>query len=874
MLQALPTGQTPGGMPSMDMPILSIDGETRLQTTESAPTDSVDIAALAARNAEILAKATASYDALRKLRFDGADETTFYAQVIATHDANMQVLNAKGIAEEDLAKARAVLADVRPEVLEGAVYHSKQNAKEKMSRLASAYIDLLVHPAMEGTTLRTDNRMLPTLAYIAASSAYNSKNYLDAIKYFDAYLATPDDSKRENIYMFYGSACIYAKEFDKGISAMTEGNVLYPTNADILKFGIRCCIDGKRSEMLRPFLDKALVQNPNDEQLLMIQGQLCEDNEEYDKALEVFHQLKERNPESMQIAQHLALCYFNIGVKHYNEAITLQSEKEAKQRKRQSDSFFHEAINQMEVIVANDRQNIKFLRALATSYASVGDTQNLETINTRLRALGHDAVNIMDGPDLIAYNADGSANLGSSANAGNSKSIPSFNEFSGEFVKKEIRKWSEKGQFEKMSAYQARLTPENIQAEYERLAEKAEAAYMETYSSKLQLRDLKLEPYDADNETFLINTSYGQIALSVPLKNNEAKLFAEGWSRVKFRKPRFIIRDDRPVIGSVTFETPNGKKYSYDAADAKDYTFTRPVIDFNGILAAVTKDNGRDNAVASNRISTAATHTITLESDVDLEIPLVKRPNNNTVALIISNENYHSVSAVASSLHDGKVMAEYCAKTLGIPKQNIFHYENALQSKMNSALANLRSVVNSMAQDKEVNVLVYYAGHGIPHEGTKEAYLLPVDAEATTPATWFSLNQFYKELNQMNAANVMVFLDACFSGAQRGDGMLADARGVVMKPKKSAPQGNMFVLSATSGEETAMPYKEKNHGMFTYHLLKKLKETKGNVTLAELSEYVIKEVKDQSQRVNQKQQTPTVTTSGTMTERAKSIKLR
>ena len=126
----------------------------------------------------------------------------------------------------------------------------------------------------------------------------------------------------------------------------------------------------------------------------------------------------------------------------------------------------------------------------------------------------------------------------------------------------------------------------------------------------------------------------------------------------------------------------------------------------------------------------------------------------------------------------------------------------------------------------------------------------------------------------MNATNVMVFLDACFSGAQRGEGMLMAARGVAIKPKETQPQGNMFVLSATSGQETAMPYKAKNHGMFTYFLLKKLQESKGNATLRELSDYVIKNVREQSNAVNKKPQTPTLNASPSMQAKLSSLKLR
>ena len=104
--------------------------------------------------------------------------------------------------------------------------------------------------------------------------------------------------------------------------------------------------------------------------------------------------------------------------------------------------------------------------------------------------------------------------------------------------------------------------------------------------------------------------------------------------------------------------------------------------------------------------------------------------------------------------------------------------------------------------------------------------------------------------------------------------MLASARGVALKPKPMAPCGNMVVFSAASGEETAFPYEEKGHGMFTYFLLKKLQETKGNADLESISSYVIENVRRQSTVVNRKSQTPVVTPSQSMTADWKKLKLR
>ena len=116
-------------------------------------------------------------------------------------------------------------------------------------------------------------------------------------------------------------------------------------------------------------------------------------------------------------------------------------------------------------------------------------------------------------------------------------------------------------------------------------------------------------------------------------------------------------------------------------------------------------------------------------------------------------------------------------------------------------------------------------------------------------------------------------MDACFSGSKRDDGMLASARGVAIRTRSGMPQGNMVVFSAAQGDETAYPNHKEKHGMFTYFLLEKLHETKGDVTLQELGNYIIKKVKEESV-LNGKLQTPCVTPSVILGEEWKSWKLR
>lgn len=61
--------------------------------------------------------------------------------------------------------------------------------------------------------------------------------------------------------------------------------------------------------------------------------------------------------------------------------------------------------------------------------------------------------------------------------------------------------------------------------------------------------------------------------------------------------------------------------------------------------------------------------------------------------------------------------------------------------------------------------------------------------------------------------------------------------------------------------------------MFTYFLLKKLQETKGNVTLQELGNYIREKVSQESIVLNDKSQTPCVTASSSLDASWKTWKL-
>lgn len=245
-----------------------------------------------------------------------------------------------------------------------------------------------------------------------------------------------------------------------------------------------------------------------------------------------------------------------------------------------------------------------------------------------------------------------------------------------------------------------------------------------------------------------------------------------------------------------------------------------------------------------------------LGSDVDRNIPTTKIKNSNTFAVIIANEQYQQVANVPYALNDGNIFAQYCEKTLGISPKHIRYVSNATLNQIKAQVSWLQNMTDAW---DDARVIFYYTGHGIPDERNRTSYLLPVDGYGTDISTGYKLDDLYAALGNMPANHITVFMDACFSGAQRSGEMLASAKGVVLKVKAGTPQGNMVVFSAAQADETAMFYNSQQHGLFTYYLLKKLQESKGDVDLHTLGDYIYTNVRRTAMDENDKPQTPTVT---------------
>jgi len=844
-------------------------------------------------SAQTVAKAQELQQQFNQMRIEGsqATESEIYSVLHQCYKEYVSVLNTAEAGTSDYEQAKQGVLDIHQYLYNGAAYHQTRGVRQNATVFAQAYVDVTLMEAFQNETFVKDEQF-STITYLAASGAYNAREFEKAINYFAVYLSTGDQRNRESVYAFMAKACLGVKNRELAKSVLEEGISQYPQNFTMLSTAINCCIEDEDNNNLQRYVTLALAIKPNDETLLNIQGKLYEDTQEFSKALDVYNRLNTLKPNNLTIMQHIALNQYNQGVLNFNKATLQETESEAQMYSSQANEAFTAAVSSMELILANTPNSVKYMQALAVAYDCLGNVKEFEDVNKKLASMGAATIEANVTPTLLTHAAKSlttttAQNTTTSTNNAAApksnvlqmlaqqkgepeyKEAPKYSVYAKDYVEPRIKAWQEKDPYETVAEYQARVTEESRNAKMKELLQAAEANYIKAYAGRVRVDEMKLKPYDADNQAFLIESEYGELIVPVPRERNEARIFESSWNGMQVKDPVFYISNDKMLLSGLTFVTPTGVTYRYDGKKELNYTETVVDVSFDPI--------NTDMLASSNNVNTGSKvkkQTLTVEgvkSDVDINIPEISTKNENLYALIIANENYSMVSGVPYALNDGQTFAEYCEKTLGLPEKNVLLYKDASFGIMLNAMDKVKKLAAARGGDMEL--IFYYAGHGIPDESSKDAFLLPIDSDGKQTKVCYSLNDIYSELGAMNTQSVTVFLDACFSGAKRDGGMVAEARGVAIKPKQSAPTGNMVVFSAVSDDETALPYEEKGHGMFTYFLLKKLQETQGDVTLKELSDYIKQKVSSESILINDKSQTPTVTTSAAVNDTWQQMKL-
>ncbi len=249
---------------------------------------------------------------------------------------------------------------------------------------------------------------------------------------------------------------------------------------------------------------------------------------------------------------------------------------------------------------------------------------------------------------------------------------------------------------------------------------------------------------------------------------------------------------------------------------------------------------------------------ISIMSDIDDTSKLIaKNPNTKKWAVVIGVENYKKAPYVEFAERDALVTKEYFNKLLGVPTENTFYLSNSDATK--TELETLLKSTLKNRVSKEDEVYFYFSGHGVPtNEG--ESYLLLNDSDPSNPRiSAYAIKELYEDLGSLKTTKSYAFLDTCFSGGtgrtDKVDTLLEGTRPGVMKVNDiSLVYSNLVVFTATDINQLSNSYKEQNHGLFTYYMLKGIKgdadnNKDENVSLDELQSYIKDNVSRESSKL-------------------------
>ena len=206
------------------------------------------------------------------------------------------------------------------------------------------------------------------------------------------------------------------------------------------------------------------------------------------------------------------------------------------------------------------------------------------------------------------------------------------------------------------------------------------------------------------------------------------------------------------------------------------------------------------------------------------------KKNYDSFALIIGINNYKLNTNVAYADLSALAFEELAITTLGIPKENII---TLINNEATSGQLKAKIELIKELSDKNGNIYIYYAGHGVPgKDGT--TYILPSDMSADTIHLEpnLKLNNIYAKLAKLKAKNIFIFIDSCFSGKDDDGSLLYKGVAPVLRTKKTVISGDkLTIFTAGKSTDFANDFQSKKQRMFSYYLIKELSQGKTDLNV-------------------------------------------
>lgn len=234
-------------------------------------------------------------------------------------------------------------------------------------------------------------------------------------------------------------------------------------------------------------------------------------------------------------------------------------------------------------------------------------------------------------------------------------------------------------------------------------------------------------------------------------------------------------------------------------------------------------------------------------------------PQRNAYALIVGVESYRDVPRATAAREDARRFASLAKVTLGVPEEHIKLVldERATRGDIDKGIAWVRKNVPEGGR-----IYFFFSGHGAPNPSTGASYLLPFDGDARQlDQSALAINAVLRSLAASKAREILVLIDACFSGAG-GRSVLPPGIRPLVRVQATAPAPRIALLTAATGAEVSGSA-PVGGGLFSRTLFAALgqgaadQDGDGSVSLQELFDWVRPRVARMAQQES-RPQTPSL----------------
>jgi len=247
---------------------------------------------------------------------------------------------------------------------------------------------------------------------------------------------------------------------------------------------------------------------------------------------------------------------------------------------------------------------------------------------------------------------------------------------------------------------------------------------------------------------------------------------------------------------------------------------------------------------------------------------------NNNKAILIGISQYDKIGGLAFADEDVRMLHTMLTNYAGYNSADIVMLLNQEATKQRIMKA-IKDIVRQSHKEPLDHVIFMFAGHGLPpniKSNTSNAFLAPFDAQIiddngksaffkesgglVNNETFINKAWLIKQLSDLQAKEIVLILDSCYSGAKNFGALFADnlgfnvelgegsggQRGVVIMQRKTTDdlsQTRIAFLASSNENQPSAEYSELKHGALSYCIFEYINTVRKNTDDSGKSEITV-----------------------------------